>query len=179
MAIEAYDRERLGELRGFLRGFAKLEQALTIGRYDYDILLLPMKDGVEATLQEYFDSLGRKLKPPIKHWELRLDDLSSWQQSLDETLGRWLLADEELREFYDRKRAHDPRPGEVHVGTNDVARAFRLELESFLGGGKQIVRRVALHALVGASDRYLATLDDHFVFELDGALLLLTLTMTR
>lgn len=179
MATEAFNREQLGELRGFVRGFARLQQALTIGLYNYDVLLLPVTERVEATLQEHFDALGQKLTPPVKHWEIRLDKLSPWQQTFEKALRSWLLSDDELKTFYEQKRAHDPRPGEVHVGTNDVARAFREELESFLGGGKHTVWEVTLHALTGASDRYLATLDDHFVFELDGAVLLVTFAMTR
>jgi hypothetical protein len=38
---------------------------------------------------------------------------------------------------------------------------------------------VSVHALVGASDRYLATLDDHLAFELDNRILLVSFAMLR
>jgi hypothetical protein len=179
MAIEPYDREQLGELRGFLKGYAKLQQALTISRYDYDATVLTTRDDVEATLQAHFDALGQKLKPPVKHWDLILTKLTSWHDPAEEIFARWLLADDELRQFYKTRRERDPRPGEVHVGTNDVARAFRRELESFLGPGRRNVWQASVHALVGASDRYLGTLDDHLAFELAGAILLVSFVMNR
>ncbi len=180
MAVPALlDPERLGELRGFLQGFARLQRALTISSYDYDIRVLPVEGDVEQTLQAYFDSLGQKLKPPVKHWSMKLEELKPWQQPVEEILSRWLLADEELRTFYKTRRQRDPRPGELHVGTNDVARAFREQVEAAIGKGRRRAWEISLSALVGASDRYLASLDDHIAIELDGSLLLISFAMTR
>ncbi|MHB8060739.1 MAG: hypothetical protein ACYDHO_07910, partial [Gaiellaceae bacterium] len=169
MAIADLDQERIGELRGFLQAYAKLHQALTISRYEHDVIVLPVEGGVEETLQSHFDSLGKKLKPPVKHWDMKLEELKPWEQATEELFSRWLLADDELRAFYRNRRENDPRPGELHVGTNDIARAFREQLEAVLGKGKKKVWDVSMHALVGATDRYLATLDNHLAFELgDG-----------
>ena len=179
MAGPELDPERIGELRGFLHAFAKLQQALTIYRYDYDVLVLDVEGSVEETLQNHFDELGQKLKPPVKHWEMKLDELKPWDQPAEEMFRRWLLADEELREFYLGKRAHDPRPGELHVGTNDIARSFLEQIVALLGKGKWKVWVAGVHALVGASDRYLASLDDHLAFELEGRILLISFLMNR
>jgi hypothetical protein len=179
MATPDLDLERIGELRGFLQGYAKLQQALTISRYDFDVLVLPLEASVEETLQSHFDALGQKLKPPVKHWEMKLEELRPWEQPAEEILTRWLLADEELRQFYRARREHDPRPGELHVGTNDIARVFREQLQAALGKGKHKVWEVSVHTLVGASDRYLAALDSHLAFELDGAVLLVSFLMNR
>jgi hypothetical protein len=179
MTASNLEPERIGELRGFLQGFAKLQQALTIARYNYQVLLLPVEGGVEETLQSHFDALGQKLKPPVKHWEMKLEELKPWEQPVEEMLVRWLLADEELRQFYCSRRERDPRPGELHVRTNDLARAFREQLDAVLGRGKKKVWEVSVHALVGASDRYLADLDDHLAFELGDSLLLLSFAMMR
>jgi hypothetical protein len=179
MASENLDSERVAELRGFLQAFARLHQALTIGRFDFDAQVLPVEGSVEETLQSHFDALGQKLKPPVKHWEMKLEELKPWQQPVEETLRRWFLIDEGFRDFYEERRARDPRPGELHVGTNDIARLFREQLETVLGKGRKRVLDASVHALVGASDRYLATLDNHLVFELDGSILLLSFTMFR
>jgi len=179
MASPELNLGRIGELRGFLQAFAKFHQALTIYRYDYDVLVLDVKGSVEETLQNHFDALGQKLKPPVKHWEMKLDELKPWDQPAEEMFRRWLLADDELREFYLGKRAHDPRPGERHVGTNDIARSFREQIVALLGKGKWKVWVVGVHALVGASDRYLASLDDHLAFELDDRILLISFVMNR
>jgi hypothetical protein len=173
------DPERIGELRGFLEAFAKLHQALTIGRFDYDVSVLPIEGSFEETLQAHFDALGRKLKPPVKHWDMKLEELKPWQQSVEETLSRWFLADEELRDFYEERRERDPRPGELHVGTNDIARAFREQLEAALGKGRKKVYDASVHALVGSSDRYLASLDNHLAFDLGERVLLINFTMSR
>lgn len=178
MAIADLDQEQIGELRGFLWGYAKLHQALTIARYDHNVFVLPIEGSVEETLQSHFDSLGQKLKPPVKHWEMKLEELKPWEQPAEELFSRWLLADDELREFYRTRRENDPRPGEIHVGTNDVARSLREQIEAFLGRGKKQVWVVSVHALVGAADRYLATLDDHLAFGLGDGLLLVSFTMT-
>jgi hypothetical protein len=179
MATPDLDPERIGELRGFLHGFAKLHQALTISSYDYGVLVLDVEGGVEETLQNHFDALGQKLKPPVKHWQMRLDELEPWDEPAEEIFLRWLLADEELRQFYRTRREHDPRPGEIHVATNDIARSLREQLEALVGRGKVKVFAVSVHALVGASDRYLATLDDHLAFELDNRILLVSFAMLR
>lgn len=179
MATPDLDLERVGELRGFLQGYAKLQQALTIARYDYDVLVLPVEGSVEETLQAYFDSLGQKLKPPVKHWEMKLEELRPWELPAEEMLIRWLLADEELRQFYRTRRERDPRPGELHVGTNDIARSFREQIQALLGRGKHKVWEVSVHTLVGASDRYLASLDSHLVFELGDSLLMVSFAMYR
>lgn len=179
MASSNLDPERIGELRGFLHAFAKLHQALTISLYDYGVLVLDVEGSVEETLQNHFDALGQKLKPPVKHWEMKLDELKPWDEPAEEMFRRWLLADEELREFYGARRERDPRPGEQHVGTNDIARSFREQLEALLGRGKRTVWGVSVHALVGASDRYLATLDDHLAFELGDRILLVSFSMLR
>ena len=179
MATPDLDPERIGELRGFLHAFAKLQQALTIYRYDYDVLVLDVEGSVEETLQNHFDALGQKLKPPVKHWQMKLDELKPWDQPAEEIFMRWLLADDELRQFYRTRRERDPRPGEIHVGTNDVARSLREQLEALLGRGKRKVWEVSVHALVGASDRYLATLDDHLAFELGDRILLVSFAMYR
>jgi hypothetical protein len=179
MATPDLDPGRIGELRGFLQAFAKLQQALTISRYDYDVLVLDVEGSVEETLQKHFDALGQKLKPPVKHWEMKLVELKPWDQAAEEVFRRWLLADEELRQFYTTRREHDPRPGELHVGTNDVARSYREQIVALLGKGKWKVWEVSVHALVGASDRYLATLDDHLVFELGDRVLLISFLMNR
>ncbi len=179
MAIADLDQERIGELRGFLQGYAKLHQALTISRYEHDVVVIPIEGEVEETLQNHFDSLGKKLKPPVKHWEMKLEQLKPWEQPAEELFSRWLLADDELRQFYRTRRENDPRPGELHVGTNDIARAFREQLEAVLGKGKKTVWEVSVHALVGATDRYLATLDDHLAFELGDGLLLISFTMMK
>ena len=42
-----------------------------------------------------------------------------------------------------------------------------------------VMGEVSVHALVGASDRYLATLDDHLVFELGDRVLLISFLMNR
>src|SRR5450759_1798657 len=156
MAIADLDQEQIGELRGFLWGYAKLHQALTIARYDHNVFVLPVEGSVEETLQNHFDALGQKLKPPVKHWEMKLDELKPWDQPAEDVFRRWLLADEELRDFYLDRRKRDPRPGEIHVGTSDIARSVREQLEALLGHGKWKVWEVSVHALVGASDRYLA-----------------------
>jgi hypothetical protein len=179
MATPDLDPERIGELRGFLYAFAKLHQALTISRYDYAVLVLDVEGSVEETLQNHFDALGQKLKPPVKHWQMKLDELKPWDQPAEEIFMRWLLADDELRQFYRTRRERDPRPGEIHVGTNDVARSLREQLEALLGRGKRKVWEVSVHALVGASDRYLATLDDHLAFELGDRILLVSFAMYR
>jgi hypothetical protein len=179
MATPDLDFERIGELRGFLHAFAKLHQALTISRYDYGVLVLEVEGSVEETLQNHFDALGQKLKPPVKHWEMKLDELKPWDQPAEEVFRRWLLADEGLRDFYRARRELDPRPGEIHVGTSDIARSVREQLEALLGRGRWKVWEVSVHALVGASDRYLATLDDHLAFELDDRILLLSFAMLR
>ena len=179
MASSDLDPERIGELRGFLQAFAKFHQALTISLYDYGVLVLDVEGSVEETLQNHFDALGQKLKPPVKHWEMNLDELKPWDEPAEEVFRRWLLADEELRDFYRARRERDPRPGEQHVGTNDIARSFRKRLEALLGRGKWTVWEVSVHALVGASDRYLATLDDHLAFEREGRILLFSFSMLR
>jgi hypothetical protein len=180
MAMADLDQERIGELRGFLQGYAKLHQALTISRYEHDVKVLPLEGGVEETLQSHFDSLGQKLKPPVKHWEMKLEELKPWEQPAEELFSRWLLADDELRQFYRTRRENDPRPGEIHVGTNDIARCLREKIEALLGGrGKKQVWEVSVHALVGAADRYLATLDDHLAFGLGDGLLLISFTMMK
>jgi hypothetical protein len=179
MATPDLDPERIGELRGFLRGFAKLHQALTISDYSYDVRVLDVEDGFEETLQKHFDALGQKLKPPVKHWQMKLDELKPWDQPAEEMFQRWLLADDELRQFYRARREHDRRPGEFHVGTNDIARSFREQIEAVLGRGKLKVWAVSVHALVGASDRYLATLDDHLAFDLGERILLVSFAMLR
>jgi hypothetical protein len=179
MATPDLDPERIGELRGFLHGFAKLHQALTISRYDYDVLVLDVEGSVEETLQNHFDALGQKLKPPVKRWQMKLNELEPWDEPAEEIFLRWLLADEELRQFYRTRRERDPRPGEIHVATNDIARSLREQLEALLGGGKWKVWEISMHALVGASDRYLATLDDHVAFELDDRILLVSFSMLR
>jgi hypothetical protein len=179
MVTTDLDSERIGELRGFLHAFAKLHQALTISRYDYGVIVLDVEGSVEETLQNHFDALGQKLKPPVKHWEMKLDELKPWDQTAEEVFRRWLLADEGLRDFYRTRRERDPRPGEIHVGTNDIARSLREQLEALLGRGKWKVWEVSVHALVGASDRYLATLDDHLVFELGDRILLVSFSMNR
>ena len=179
MAIADLDQERIGELRGFLQGYAKLHQALTISRFEHDVVVLPVENEVEETLQSYFDSLGKKLKPPVKHWDMKLEELKPWEQPAEELFARWLLADEGLREFYRTRRENDPRPGELHVGTNDVARALREQIEALLGRGKKQVWDVSMNALVGATDRYLATLDNHLAFWLGDGVLLVSFTMNR
>jgi hypothetical protein len=179
MAISDLDPERIGELRGFLQGYAYLHQALTISRYEHDVSVLPVVNSIEETLQSHFDALGRKLKPPVKHWDMKLEELKQWEQPAEEMFSRWLLADDELREFYRTRRERDPRPGELHVGTNDIARSFREQLESLLGRGKKQVWEVSVHALVGAADRYLATLDDRLAFGLGDGLLLISFTMMK
>jgi len=179
MATPDLDSERIGELRGFLNAYAKLHQALTISRYDYGVLVLDVKGSVEETLQNHFDALGQKLKPPVKHWEMKLDELKPWDQPAEEVFRRWLLADEGLRDFYRTRRERDPRPGELHVGANDIARSVRELIEALLGRGKWKVWEVSVHALVGASDRYLATLDDHLAFELGDRILLVSFSMYR
>lgn len=179
MTDQNLDPERLGELRGFLQGFARLQRALTISSYNYDVQVLPVEGDVEQTLQAHFDSLGQKLKPPVKHWNMKLEELKPWPQPVEEILGRWLIADDELRAFYKARRQRDPRPGELHMGTNDIARAFREQVESVIGKGRRRVWEISLNALVGASDRYLASLDDHIAFELDGSVLLISFAMTR
>jgi hypothetical protein len=179
MATQDLDQERIGELRGFLQGYAKLHQALTISRYEHDVIVLPVEGSVEETLQGYFDSLGKKLKPPVKHWEMRLEELKPWEQPAEELFSHWLLADDDLRGFYRSRRENDPRPGELHVGTNDIARAFREQLEAVLGRGKKRVWDVSVHALVGATDRYLATLDNHLAIDLGDGVLLVSFTMNR
>ena len=80
MATQDLDQEQVGELRGFLRAYAKLHQALTISRFEHDVVVLPVESGVEETLQAYFDSLGKKSKPPVKHWEMKLEELKPWEQ---------------------------------------------------------------------------------------------------
>lgn len=179
MATQDLDQEQVAELRGFLRAFAKLHQALTISRFEHDIQVLPVEGSVEETLQAYFDSLGKKLKPPVKRWEMQLEELKPWEQPAEELLSRWLLADDEFRQFYRTRRENDPRPGELHVGTNDIARAFREQLDAVLGKGKKKVWDVSMHALVGATDRYLATLDNHLAFELGDGVLLVSFTMMK
>ncbi|MGD0166496.1 MAG: hypothetical protein ABSC51_04290 [Gaiellaceae bacterium] len=179
MATTDLGPERIGELRGFLQGYARLQQALTISQYDYDALVLLIEGDLEQTLQTHFDTLGQRLKPPVKHWNMKLEELKPWEQPVEEVLSRWLLADEELSRFYRTRRESDPRPGELHVGTNDVARRFREQIETALGSGKRKVWEVSVHALVGASDRYLATLDDHLVFEHGDSVLLLSFTVSR
>ena len=52
-------------------------------------------------------------------------------------------------------------------------------VESVIGKGRRRVWEISLNALVGASDRYLASLDDHIAFELDGSVLLISFAMTR
>ena len=173
------DQERVGELRGFLQGYAMLHQALTISLYEHDVKVLPVEGSVEETLQSYFDSLGKKLKPPVKHWEMQLEELKPWEQPAEELFSRWFLSDDEFCQFYRARREADPRPGELHVGTNDIARVFREQLESVLGRGKKKVWDVSLHALVGATDRYLATLDNHLAFDLGDGLLLVSFTMMK
>ena len=179
MAISDLEPERIGELRGFLQGYAKLHQALTISRYEHDVFVLPVEGSVEETLQNHFDSLGKKLKPPVKHWEMNLEELKPWEQPAEEMFSRWLLADDELRQFYQSRRENDPRPGEIHVGTNDVSRAFREQLEATLGRGKKQAWEVSVHALVGVADRYLAALDDHLAFGFGDGVLLVSFTMNR
>jgi len=179
MASADLDQEQIGELRGFLRAFAKLHQALTISRFEHDVVVLPVEGGIEETLQAHFDSLGKKLKPPVKHWEMQLEELEPWDQPAEEMFARWLLADDELRQFYRTRRENDPRPGELHVGTNDIARALREQIEELLGRGKKQVWDVSMHALVGATDRYLATLDNHLAFDLGDGLLLVSFTMMK
>jgi hypothetical protein len=183
MAIQDLDQEQVGELRGFLRAYAKLHQALTISRFEHDVVALHVGDGADAgikeTLQTYFDSLGKKLKPPVKHWEMKLEELKPWEQPAEEMFARWLLADEELRQFYRTRRENDPRPGELHVGTNDIARALREQIEEVLGRGKKQVWDVSMHALVGATDRYLASLDNHLAFGLGDGVLLVSFTMMK
>jgi hypothetical protein len=179
MAASDFDPERIGELRGFLRGYAKLHQALTISSYDYDVLVLPVAGSVEETLQSHFDKLGQKLKPPVKHWDMKLEELKPWEQPVEEMFTRWLLADEELGRFYRSRRERDPRPGEIHVRTNDLARSLREQLEGLLGRGKKRVWEASVHALVGSSDRYLATLDGHLAFELGDSVLLLSFVMSK
>jgi hypothetical protein len=179
MASQDLDQERIGELRGFLQAYAKLHQALTISRYEHDVKVLPVEGSVEETLQNYFDSLGKKLKPPVKHWEMQLEELKPWEQPAEELFSRWFLSDDELRQFYRARRESDPRPGELHVGANDIARAFREQLDAVLGRGKKKVWDVSLHALVGATDRYLATLDNHLAFELGDGILLVSFTMMK
>ena len=179
MAVADLDRERVGELRGFLHAYATLHQALTISRFEHDVVILAIEGGVEETLQSYFDSLGKKLKPPVKHWEMKLEQLKPWELPAEEMFARWFLADDELRQFYRSRRENDPRPGELHVGTNDIARAFREQLEAVLGRGKKQVWDVSMHALVGATDRYLATLDNHLAFDLGDGLLLVSFTMMK
>ena len=179
MATADLDQERIGELRGALLAYAKLHQALTISSYEHDVKVLPLEGSVEETLQSYFDSLGKKLKPPVKHWEMKLEELKPWEQTTEELFTRWLLADDELRQFYRGRRENDPRPGELHVGTNDIARTLREQLEAALGKGKKKVWDVSVHALVGATDRYLATLDNHLAFDLGDGLLLISFTMMK
>jgi len=173
------DQEQIGELRGFLQGYAMLHQALTISLYEHDVKVLPVEGSVEETLQSYFDSLGKKLKPPVKHWEMQLEELKPWEQPAEELFSRWFLADDEFCQFYRARREADPRPGELHVGTNDVARVFREQLEAVLGRGKKKVWDVSMHALVGATDRYLATLDNHLAFDLGDGVLLVSFTMMK
>ena len=173
------DPEHIAELRGFLHGFAMLHQALGIGLYDYDVVVLPIEGSVEETLQTRFSALGQKLKPPVKQWDITLVELDPWEQVAEEMFSRWLLADEDLRDYYRERRLRDPRPGEVHVGNNDIARVLREQLAVVVGPEKPPVWGVSLRALVGASDRYLATLDDHLAFELGGELLLLTFAVNR
>ena len=110
MATQDPDQEKIGELRGFLQGYAKLHQALTISRFEHDVVVLPVENEVEETLQSYFDSLGKKLKPPVKHWDMKLEELKPWEQPAEELFARWLLADEGLREFYRTRRENDPIP---------------------------------------------------------------------
>ncbi len=179
MTTADLDQERIGELRGALQAYAKLHQALTISRFEHDIKLLPLEGSVEETLQAYFDSLGKKLKPPVKHWEMKLEELKPWEQAAEELFSRWFLADDEFRRFYRSRRENDPRPGELHVGTNDIARVFREQLEAVLGKGKKKVWDVSVHALVGATDRYLATLDNHLAFDLGDGILLISFTMMK
>ncbi|MGZ4386301.1 MAG: hypothetical protein ACXVZO_05190, partial [Gaiellaceae bacterium] len=71
------------------------------------------------------------------------------------------------------------RPGEAHLGEHDVARAFVQEVERLVGKRPAGVWQVTMRALVGSQDRYLATLDDHIVIGLDGALLLVSFSMNR
>lgn len=179
MATRDLDQEKVGELRGYLCAYAKLHQALTISRFEHDVLVLPVESGVEETLQAHFDSLGKKLKPPVKHWEMQLEELKPWEQFAEELFSRWFLADDELLQFYRTRRESDPRPGELHVGTNDIARALREQIEALLGRGKKQVWDVSLHALVGATDRYLASLDNHLAFDLGDGVLLVSFTMMK
>jgi hypothetical protein len=179
MAMADLDQEGVGELRGFLRAYAKLHQALTISRFEHGVLVLPLEGSVEETLHAHFDSLGKKLKPPVKHWDMSLEELKPWELPAEEIFSRWLLADDELRQFYRARRENDPRPGELHVGTNDIARALREQIEELLARGKKQVWDVSMRALIGATDRYLASLDNHLAFGLGDGILLVSFTMMK
>jgi hypothetical protein len=179
MAVENHDPARVAALSGFLHGYAKLQEALSIERYHYHVELLPLAGEVEETLQRHFDALGHKLKPPVRHWDLALTPLKEWQHAVQELTARWLIKDEELRQFYDARRLLDRRPGEAHLGEHDVARAFVQELQAFVGKRPAGVWQVTMRALVGSQDRYLATLDDHVAIQLEGAILLLSFEMNR
>lgn len=179
MASQELDPVQIGELRGFLRAYASLQQALTISNFDYDVTTLEIEGSAEETLQSYFDGLGQKLKPPVKHWDMNLNELKPWEVPVEELFSRWLLQDDELRTFYKSRREKDPRPGELHVGTNDIARRLRERIEALLGKGKKRVWEVSIRALVGQSDRYLASLDDHLAIEHGDSLLLISFSMQR
>ncbi|MGZ4358179.1 MAG: hypothetical protein ACXVYM_07640 [Gaiellaceae bacterium] len=179
MAVDDYDPRQIGELGGFVRGFAKLQEALSIERYEYQVDLLTIEGEVEETLQRHFDALGQKLRPPVRHWDLTIMPLEEWQQALREVASRWLTNDPELHQFYEERRLADRRPGEAHLGEHDVARAFVQEVERLVGKRPAGVWQVTMRALVGSQDRYLATLDDHIVIGLDGALLLVSFSMNR
>jgi hypothetical protein len=179
MALTDYDQSKVAELRGFLRGFSKLQEALSIESHEYTVQLLPLEGEPEEVLQQHFDSLGQKLKPPVKRWNLAVTPLEPWQPAAQEVVTRWLISDPELKAFYDGRRLLDRRPGEAHLGNHDVARVFVNELEAFVGKKVGGAWHVAAHALVGSKDRYLATLDDHIAIALDGALLLVSFTMNR
>jgi hypothetical protein len=179
MAVENIDPARVAEVSGFLEGYARLQEALSIERYDYRVQLIPLEGELEQTLQRHFDTLGQKLRPPVRRWDLSLTPLGQWQQAVQEIAGRWLIKDEELRRFYDARRLLDRRPGEAHLGEHDVARAFVRELERLVGKRPAGVWQVTMRALVGSQDRYLATLDDHVAIQLDDAVLLVSFEMNR
>jgi hypothetical protein len=179
MAADDHDLTRVAALSGFLHGYAKLHEALSIERYRYHVDLVPLEGGVEETLQRHFDALGQKLRPPVRHWDLALTPLKEWQHAAQELASRWLIKDEELRQFYDTRRLLDRRPGEAHLGEHDVARAFVQELQAFVGKRPAGVWQVSMRALVGSRDRYLATLDDHVAIQLDAAVLLVSFEMNR
>ena len=73
----------------------------------------------------------------------------------------------------------DQRDETVAGVARQKADAWLEQIVALLGKGKGKVWEVSVHALVGASDRYLATLDDHLAFELGDRILLVSFSMLR